>query len=83
VTAVDRLARFVYGIPIASSSVWPEQQPRDEHTAPQLLWGTRVGRGRREFGELKAYEHFSSRDVWGRDVQVWQVLGQPRGGGAT
>ena len=35
------------------------------------------------FGDLERYEHFPRRDVWCCDVQVRQVLGQPRGGSAT
>lgn len=33
--------------------------------------------------DLEAYDHLASRDVWCCDVEVWQVLGQPRGGSAT
>src|SRR5205807_6706133 len=45
---------------------------------PERLTPTGCG-----FGDLEAYEHVASRDVWCCDLQVWQVLGQPSGGSAT
>jgi len=35
------------------------------------------------FADLEAYEHFAGGDVRCCDVQVWQILGQTRGGSAT
>ena len=39
-----------------------------------------TGRG---FGDLEADENVASRDIRCCDIQVWQVLGQPRGSSAT
>jgi hypothetical protein len=47
------------------------------HPEPQLV------RNAAEGFDLEAYEHLAGCDVWCCDVEVWQILGQPRGGSAT
>src|SRR5579875_2360816 len=37
----------------------------------------------RRVGDLEGHDNVASRDIRCCDLHVWQVLGQPRGGGAT
>ena len=53
---------------------------KQEHRAPVFRSAPGVVE---RFGDLEAYEHLAGRDVWCRDAQVWQILGQPRGGNTT
>src|SRR5262249_18369771 len=80
----SRAGRAVWQAPEARRSVRIAAQrllrsvyPRETLSSWSSCFATRRG-----FGDLEAYEHLASRDVWCCDFQVWQILSQPRGGSA-
>lgn len=79
----DVLLRAAEVVSISSMEIVAESTLGAGDFAPTHGRGKLGQRPEGSNGDLEAYDHLAGRDVRCCDAQVWQILGQPRGGNTT